>query len=235
MKRAQQIWIGLGVLLIGALVGGILLRQILMKQFLEQQLQATGVAVEVETLRWPLLQNHITLEGITLDNPPGFSQTPMLQIQTLTVTGGWRQFWTEPVVIEGLEIEGLTLSIEQTLSGNNLVTLLQQVQIQPQNTDSEASTVRIETLTLRQLEAQFSLSLLPDLGVQQGVTVPDITATDVTAEAAGGLLAAGIVSAILQALIEAADPALGTGQPLTHAPARLEIPSQPLLSKSFQR
>ncbi|NCJ07325.1 AsmA family protein [Synechococcales cyanobacterium C] len=226
MKRAKQVGIGLGILLIGALVGSVLLRQILLKQVLEQQLQATGVAVEIETLRWPLFQNHLSLEGVTLDNPPGFSNEPMLQIQTLKITGGWQQFWAKPVVIEGLEIEGLRLTVEQTLSGNNLLTLLQQVQIQPHNTDSEPVIVTIETLTLRQLETQFSLSLLPGLGVQQSISVPDITATDVSAEAAGGLLAAGMVAAVLQALIEAADPALETGQPLTHTPAPKLAPIQ---------
>ncbi len=158
-----------------------------------------------------LKEGRAALHGLTIANPPGFSQSPALSLGEVAVDIELKSLGSGVIVLNEVLVSDAHLLAEQKdLTRINLNVLLQNVKQQgqssaaasePKQTTSDGEPIRlaIEKLTLEAID----MRLLSDQWGERTVTVPPIYLSNL-GDKEHGLTPEQMASAILQPLLDQA-------------------------------
>ncbi len=174
-------WLGMGVGLIGGAIAAIGFSlpfwpwPKLVDRALEQRL---GVSVHIDRLTVDLLAGRVNLEGLTIDNPPGFSTPYLAQIQSLHFAGSLIPWPGRATPVEQLSIQGVNIHVEQRWLSTNLSTVLSRLP-----TSQSSQTVTISQFALRDLAIQVTVTGWGRSPMRHRLTLPDLVQSNITTQA----------------------------------------------------
>ena len=186
----------IGLVLIAVAVGGILLVTQLedpIREFLETQASDVfGAEVEIGTLSWTLSQPGILLEDLRILNPPGFSEKPAFNCESVHFQLRPETMFAEHPAIARMEVTGSQANLDYVLGqGTNLGKLAQNAQ------DYEARQANLERpFWQRDIYIETFQSDPTELKVLPGVLNLEVPAFSVDRDSADGPVPAINASAL---------------------------------------
>jgi len=82
--------------------------------------KALKVPVDVEKARLSIFAGTLGLETLTVSNPPGYSQTTLLDLSQGSIEVDTRSLLSDEVLIRDIRLDGMTVFVEQKGLDNNL-------------------------------------------------------------------------------------------------------------------
>ncbi len=171
-------WLGLGLGLAGTAIAAIGVSlpfwpwPAIVDRALEQRL---GVPVQIHRLTVDVLAGRISLEGLTIDNPPGFTTPYLAQVQSVQFAGSLIPWPGRGSQVEHLTIQGVKINLEQRLLSTNLSTVLARL-----GGSQPPQTVTIGQFALRDLAVQVRLTLWGRSPIHHRLTLPDLVQSNIT-------------------------------------------------------
>ena len=165
--------------------------------------ELTGVPVTVGGVSLSLTDGSGEITGLTIANPPGYSNNPAFSLGTLKLgidIGSLKE--ANPIVLNTLVIDSMEANLELRSDSSNLSTISENIaknteSAEEQTTETEAGDPLL--ITIRQLFINNVNIAINDGEGTKSETLPTIELADVGGEA--GATPAGITSAILSKLI----------------------------------
>ncbi len=214
MGTFGKVFIGLlSAIIVAIVIGAVLLLSNLdavVKGIIETAgSEATGTTVTVDTVDISLQEGSAAIGGLRISNPAGYGAGQALEIGLAAISLNLEQTASELVVIESILIDGARLSYEQQGSTSNLQAILNNLDSASSGhtsssagQDESASGARIIIDDFRFLNAQASF-VIPGLGQQKIVKIPDIEISGIGRKSAG-VAAAEAARQILEPVIREA-------------------------------
>jgi hypothetical protein len=209
MKQKSKVLVGLALVLLVVVVGGFLylysnLDTLVARLIEEQGSGATGTKVEVGAVSIDLKAGSAGLSSLSVGNPEGFSNQPAIALGHFAVDLDPLEITSDPLVISDITVDGAKLRIEQDGTENNLKTILSSVQRLSANEQSEPESAGKKLIIDRfALTGANATLLLPQLGEEREVSLPEIVVTDI-GRASNGATAATVAKQILEPVIRKA-------------------------------
>ena len=142
MKKLAILIAGLAVIAVGFVIWASFNLNDIVKSAIESNGSAlTESIVQVEAVNIEAEQARASIMGLTIGNPPGYSDAIALSFDSIDAALNRDQFTMDLVVVEALEIRNPVVFYELGLGGNNMDALLEAVN---RNSGSNASS-RAET------------------------------------------------------------------------------------------
>lgn len=162
MKPVFQVLFAVIVIVaLGALILSFSLDGIVKSNIESTTSEMLDTSVEVNDVSISILDGTGTIDGITIQNPEGFSDNPAIKLQQIQMDVDLYSLLSDTIVVKELRIQKPELFVEQKADGNNLNALNQKLQTQP---PSETSMV-IDYL----LVADGRVTLTADIGEEKTV------------------------------------------------------------------
>lgn len=121
MKPVFQVLFALIIIgAIGALVLSFTLDGIIKSNLESTTGEMLETSVEVNNVDVSILDGSGTIDGITIHNPEGFSETPALKLQQISMIMDLSSLLSDTVVVKNIEIQQPEIFVEQKARGNNL-------------------------------------------------------------------------------------------------------------------
>lgn len=206
MKRTGKILGGLILLVLLLLVAalwyvGSNLDSIVATIIEKQGSQATGTRVEVEAVKIDIRGGSGRIAGLSVANPDGFSGDPAISFGELQLRMDPLAVTADPIVIEEISVSGAEVLLEQTLDGNNLRTLQENLTGDTtEKEDAGATPVIIERFVLRESSVEVRV---PQLSESRSVTIPQVVVTEI-GRASNGATASEVARQVLEPIIRRA-------------------------------
>ena len=167
---------------------------------------ALGVPTRIGGANLSLLRGAVALKKLQVDNPPGYADDHFLTVRNCAADADIGSLFTDTVVIESVDIEGLVLSIEQKSLTSNLQTILDQLpkSDKPKDPDAPAKRLIIDRLEIINPVAHIKLTPIPGSTADiVELKLADIKLQDISDETGAGQLSAQVIQNVLAALAEA--------------------------------
>lgn len=122
---------------------------------------ALGVDVSVKDASLSLLGGNVELNDLEIRNPEGYVNDNLMQLHDISARASLRSLIGDPVVINDLRLEGITLVLEQKGLSNNLQEILNKI---PKSEKNSADTDKRKSLNIKNLEiadTKVQVKLLP--------------------------------------------------------------------------
>ena len=167
-----------------------------------------GVNTTVDALNLSLINGHLTIDGLTINNPEGLQAPYLMKSGHFELQLEPASLLTETISLQKFEISGLTIVIEQQLSGNNISAILANLKRFKSNekTDKKekqpgGKKLKIDRVLINNIEAQ--LKLAPELGIisVKKIKIPRIELTRVTSDNANGILISELFSRLFPLIV----------------------------------
>ena len=122
IRIIYYIVLGLVVLIIAGLIAVGLFGSKALKIGIESAATKTlNVGVSIEDIDLSILSGKIGIEGLLINNPPGYQHDNLLELKDLRVEVAIGSLLSDTVQIEDIKLDGITIVLEQRgVSGNNL-------------------------------------------------------------------------------------------------------------------
>jgi hypothetical protein len=134
------------------------------KTAVKQQLNVDGSAAMVSL---SIFSGNVTISNLKIGNPPGYQYKHVLEANSISVTTSIRSLLSNPVEINDVTIDGVTMVIEQKGMTNNLSDILKSMP-KPQQTETKTAepakkgkSVHISTVDMKNLGVTAKLLPLP--------------------------------------------------------------------------
>lgn len=206
MKKFLKIG-GIVVVVLILVVGGVLfyvasnLDRIVADLIEEHGSAATGTPVHVSGVSIDLRDATGSISGLTIANPDGFGRDAAIEFGSFTLRLDAGSLFSDPIVVENVDVDAAVLRIEQIGRKNNLQTLLNNLRGEPATEPADPETagprVVIERFALTGTSASLSV---PELDEQRTVEVPDVVLTGIGRKS-GGATGAELARQILEPVI----------------------------------
>ncbi len=206
MKKLLRILLALVALIVVALTVAVLLIDSIAKAAVEKGASyALGVETTVEELDLSLTRGRLTMDGLRIANPPGFSSSHLMRSGRFDLELRTASIFGQTVELRKFEIDGLDVNIEQKLLGSNVSKVLENLKRFETAGDADEAPgkkVRVDRVIVRNVVAHFHL--LPALAPAGPITVevPEIELTGVTSDDAGGVVIGELVRRLIPKLLE---------------------------------
>jgi hypothetical protein len=134
------------------------------KTAVKQQLNVDGSAAIVSL---SIFSGNVTISNLKIGNPPGYQYKHVLEANSISVTTSIRSLLSNPVEINDVTIDGVTMVIEQKGMTNNLSDILKSMPKPQQNETKTAEpakkgkSVHISTVDMKNLGVTAKLLPLP--------------------------------------------------------------------------
>ncbi len=160
---------------------------------LATSLQTTA---SISKLRFNPLRGRVTMQGVTIANPPGFSAPNLLTIQQMQVQVKLASLLTKTLTIPRLAIQAIEVTFEQQQLRNNLVVAMSKLEDTQTQLDRGDRRFQINTVTIQGTTATISASLLGQKPAQLAIELPDFTLQNVTSENVNGMVLSEVIRAL---------------------------------------
>lgn len=172
---------------------------------------ALQVDTRLDKMNVRLLNGQITMNGLHISNPEGFTTSHLMRSGRFDLTVRPGSLLSDTVEVSRFEIDGLDLNIEQKLTSSNIGKILDNLKRfnrgkKDIKKEGEGKKIKADMIVIKNVVAHFHLpmNLLPSGPVT--VKVPEIKLENVSSDNAEGViiseLVARIIPAILVAVIE---------------------------------
>lgn len=172
--------------------------------------ETTGTTVELDGARISIKSTEGALDGLTIDNPPGFETRHAFELDEVQLDLDLATIRSDEIVLREVAVEGAHLTFEQRGDSNNLREILNHVQrISEEDAASdddrtEETRMVIETFNFR----GGRLTVIHDrLDEDLTFEIPDVTVRDIGRVGAGETLssvAAQLIEPVLRRALDAA-------------------------------
>jgi len=214
MKTLLRVVLVLVVLLIVVGVVGYIWIDSIAKAAIEKGgTYALGVDTTVADVSLSPVGGTMKIEGLKVANPAGFQGSHLMQSGTFDLAMVAGSLLDDTIQVNKFELDGLSLSVEQTLQKNNISVILDNLKrfesddepsdkkpSEPKREkDDDGKKVKIDLITIRNVEATFRLPV----GNPVTVKVPEVTVKDVTGDNAEGVAVSELIARVLPAVLAA--------------------------------
>jgi len=161
---------------------------------------ALGVNARVGALSISLVEGNFSMEGLTIDNPEGFTDPYVMKSGKFELDLKPASLFSDKVQLEKFELDGLEINIEQKLSGNNISPILSHLkeigsseetgnkQPSPKaKKEAGGKKLVIDRVTIKNVVAIVRLPALPGEETAKTIKIPEIVLNNVTRDSEGGI------------------------------------------------
>lgn len=203
-KKKSKLPAILGVLFAIIIIGGIIFAltfSSVAKKIAERVASDTlGVKVTISDLKIDLQELKVTLNGITIDNPPGFREySNAVELSSISIDA--HSFDTKPLAFDSIEVGNTKVFLELSRIGSNLGKIKENLGKAPkeETAANEAIKVIISKLDLGQSELY---AVVPVLNREEiNLKLPNIKLTGI-GERSNGILAREAVAQVMDKIID---------------------------------
>lgn len=165
-----------------------------------------GVTTTVQSTHLGLFDGKSSLSGLKIAEPAGFGEGSMLSVDSATVTAGLSELMSQDVVLEMIEITGVTIHLVEVNNKVNLEVVAANVTGSDKTPDPAAKSTG--SVTIRQLKVtNIKVLVTSDLTLTGRkpieVTIPDIVVTDLGTKTPRNDVAAQIATQLMSRLLVA--------------------------------
>lgn len=238
MKCALKLLVALALgLLLVIGVGIAMIDPLISTAVTEGVTYTTQQETELESLNLGLLSGEFSFEGLTLANPPGFQDTPMLRVGSFRTKLDTTTVGGERIDLDLIELDGLELALELKGTDSNVGALLKRLkELQEQagaamdgggqddagapdeSAENEGPQLRIQRISVAGVKASLRISDVPLADGVYELSVPDFVLdnfSDETRDASAAQWTAYLLESVLnQALVAGQDVFPGEWQGL---------------------
>jgi hypothetical protein len=139
---------------------------------IKQQLNVDGSAAKVSL---SIFSGNVTISNLKIGNPPGYKFEHVLEANSISVTTSISSLLSNPVEINDIAIDGVTMVIEQKGMTNNLSEILKSMPQKPKTEtktaepEKKSKSVHISTVDMKNLAV--TAKLLPIPGKSDALTL----------------------------------------------------------------
>jgi hypothetical protein len=211
----KKLLVGTALTLAGLLVVAILLLVFSLSSLVKNGVETLGprltqVEVRLDGARLSPWSGSGRLTGLFVGNPPGYKTPSAIQAGEIALGVQVSSLWSDKVVIRELHLVAPEITLEGGLGGNNLSTILANVEAIASGgatpADEPAGDRRFEVQDLLIKDAKIHLSVTGMGGKTLTVALPEIHLTGIGAEG-NGVRAAELTKRVLKELVAAATKA----------------------------
>ncbi len=135
--------------------------------------RAMGVPVTVKKASLSVLRGNVSFRNLDIANPPGYTEPDLMSMDQVNVSANIASLLGDPAAIKRIDLDGVTIVIEQKDLTNNLQQVLNNLadgQANDKKADkdadkdadeTEAKNLRIDVLEIRNVKVQVKLLPLP--------------------------------------------------------------------------
>jgi hypothetical protein len=197
-----------GLALAAAIVASFMVDRIARSAVEKAGSAAVGSPVTLRSISIRPFAGAVSLAGLAVANPPGYSEGPILVLDRGGVEVQLATLLEEQVRLSSLSLDGIDVRIEQRIGGSNLKDLIANMPASPPSDPDAPPGKRfmIEQLTVRDI--RVNAELLPVLGNATSIdfVIKEIAVADLDSDNAAGILLPQltheVVTAILAAVVE---------------------------------
>ena len=223
MKRPLKIALGVLAAVVVLLVVGVAVFLARLDGLVKQTVEREGtaqldLATTLADADVSVFGGSLTLDGLTVANPPGYSAPNLFELGQVNVGVGYRDLTGDPVRIDSIDINSPSLVIERSGEGSladqlrsNLQDLLDRLDSGDTTTaEGEATKLLIGRLTVTGARVAIRPNL-PELDEEYALTLPDVTLNGIgTADEAEngaeiGRVTADVAMALARKALESED------------------------------
>ena len=219
MKKLEKIFWSLVLILvvlaiIGAMVASLFLGDIVKKGVETVGPRITQVSVKVDEVRLTLLTGSASVKGLVVGNPAGYKTPQAISAGLISVGVNPMSVLSDKIVIRSIHVESPEITFEGGLSGNNLSTILNNVDASSKtpastnNTAQAKSSKKFEVDDLMITGAKVHVSLTDLQGKEMTLPLPPIHLTDL-GKNPEGITATDLTRSVLRAITTATVKAVG--------------------------
>lgn len=190
------------VLLVIGVVGTVVYMDSVAKELVERGTSAAlGVESSTEAVNVSLWRRSVDISGLAIANPEGYTQPQLLEADTLNVHVDTDTLFSDVIVVPLVEIDGVTLNVEQQNGRNNIAAVLDY--LQKGRTEDRRQRFQVDRVVIRDITA--NVELVQQLGGLSTVPVhiPEIVLDDVATDEGRGVAVAEITRRIAPAIVAA--------------------------------
>ncbi len=149
---------------------------------------ALDVRTTLKDMRVSLLGGEIMMDGLDISNPAGFASSHLMQTGKFDVKVEPRSLFSDTIRVRKFVLNGLDVNVDQTLKGNNISKILDNIKrlssgkTQEEPSESqEGKKIFVKTITIQNVVAHFNLDA--KLAAKNlTVKIPTIVLKDVSSE-----------------------------------------------------
>ncbi len=204
LKKIRRILLGVLVALVVLAMVGWMWIDVIAKTAVEKgSTYALGVETNLDSMSLSLLRGRMVMDGLRIANPEGFSDSHLMKSGTFDVDLDTGSIFSDTIVLNKFELDGLELNIEQRIGGTNVSKImdnLKRFESEKKDTEPSDKKVQIDTITIRNVVVHYSLaSGLPPVTIK----LPEIVLEDVASDDSGGIIVAELVGRMFVGILKA--------------------------------
>jgi uncharacterized protein involved in outer membrane biogenesis len=179
MKKLEKVFWSLVLILvvlaiIGAVVASVFLGDIVKKGVEAVGPRITQVSVKVDEVRLTLLTGSASVKGLVVGNPAGYKTPQAISAGLISVGVNPMSVLSDKIVIRSIHVESPEITFEGGLSGNNLSTILNNVDASSKTPASTNHTVQAKS------SKKFEVDDLMITGAKVHVSLTDLGGKEMT-------------------------------------------------------
>ncbi len=204
-KTSKVIYIALSVIVIAAIIlvaAVALFADRALKSAVESAgSKALNVEVKVDSADLSIFAGKAVLKNLVIDNPPGYQQQKLLELQDAEVVIKTMSLLSDTVRIKEIKLDGANLTVEQKGLSNNLQDLIKGM---PQQEEPSGKKLLIDTLEITNITANVKMLPLPGKADVVTLKIPVIKMTNLGSDKKLDLaaLTGQIILAIARGIVE---------------------------------
>ncbi len=204
LKKIRRILLGVLVgLVVLAMVGWMWLDAIAKTAVEKGSTYALGVETNLDSMSLSLLRGRMVMDGLRIANPEGFSDSYLMKSGTFDVDLKTSSIFSDTIVLNKFELDGLELNIEQRVGGTNISKImdnLKKFESEKEEKEPSGKKVQIDTITIRNVVVHYKLvSGLPPVTIK----LPEVVLEDVASDDSGGIIVAELVGKMFVGILKA--------------------------------
>jgi len=174
--------------------------------------EASGVPVVLEEADVSLVGGSVRLGGLSIANPPGWSERPFFALRQGALQLGQEPIWSDTLDVETLDLSGIELSLEQRGKDSNWKAILDNLERfaasgrEPAPAEAPASgrKLRAKLIALRDVRVQVAVDGVPWLSGKKELVLPLVEVRDLASDGSTAQIVGALLSALLRATLDAA-------------------------------
>ena len=172
---------------------------------------ATGVETKVGKVDASLLSGHFGIEGLSIENPPGFSPDPFFKMGSARAAWQNGTILSDRIQMDELTLDGVDVSLERTSSGTNYGKILDHLdklssgggkgeeKAPPSKGGKQLTIAKIEVKNVR---VHLHLSGVPLASGSSDLDIPSIVIKDFHSDGDTTKVVATLTKELLKAILE---------------------------------
>lgn len=214
MARLRKIVVALAVLIVAVVIAAVFFLDAAAARILATAATSVlGTDTTVRSLHLGLVDGRSVADGLRIEQPAGFPKGEMISVGHVAITAGLRELLSNDVVVEAIELKGVTVNLVEAGGKLNLQVVADRVASgdgapAPSKAPAAAAqpsqrTVVVRKLTVSEIQVTASGTTGISDGATVSVTIPDIEVSDLGTNTTVGDLSEQLAQQIFEKLLVA--------------------------------